>query len=365
MSDKILPLTVYGSNISYFTGKLEMYLRAKGLPYTFEAMKGSNSMDKMGKKTGAIQMPAATLADGRWITDTTPIIAWLEKLYPTPPIVPTDPEQRFFSLLLEDYADEWLWRPAMHYRWYEDEGAMFASRHLADEVAADIPLPGWLKRLIVRRRQRGGYTQGDGVTEGNRLQVEAVYHDNLKWLSDCLEKRPFLLGDSPSLADIAFMGPFLRHFGQDPVPAEIMRVQAPAVWEWIARLWNYPSSDLYGDWLTGVPDDWGPWLDDIGKTYLPYLNENVRAITAGKKRETITVAGVSYPGARVSDYRIWCLEQLRLHYSELPESAARSVQQRLQQHGCWEPFWEIEKLDSGVNRDQNLPFGTNAKMLGA
>jgi glutathione S-transferase len=58
-------------------------------------------------------MPVIELPDGRMMTDTTPMIDWFEAEYPSVHVVPTDPVQRFFSKLLEDYAEEWLWRPAM------------------------------------------------------------------------------------------------------------------------------------------------------------------------------------------------------------------------------------------------------------
>jgi len=29
-----------------------------------------------------------------------------------------------------------------------------------------------------------------------------------------------------------------RHFGIDPTPSRIMRNTAPAVYEWVARMWN-------------------------------------------------------------------------------------------------------------------------------
>jgi glutathione S-transferase len=363
MSEALFPLKLYGSDISYFTGKLEMYLRAKGISYEFIAMNGMTEYPRIRRATGADQMPAATLADGRWMTDTTPIMAWLEEQVPSPPLYPADPEQRFFSLLLEDYADEWLWRPAMHYRWYSSEGAMFASRHLANELMAGIPLPGWAKRFYLRRRQRGGFTEGDGVSRDNRREVEAVYHDNLAWLSAVLQERPYLMGNSPSLVDIAFMGPMFRHFSLDPVPAEIMRQKAPAVLEWVARLWNSGPAGLKADWVSGVPDDWSPWLDDIGRVYLPYLCENALAAARRKKRFSPRIAGVTYPRARVSDYRVWCLLQLREHFEGLPNEYAERVKQRLQHHDCWEPLWRIEPLDCSVNSDVTPPFGTNAKVL--
>src|SRR5262245_40939741 len=107
------------------------------------------------RMTGAAQMPAVELDDGRWLTDSTPIIAWFEMQRPTPPVIPVDPVQAFVSRLLEDYADEWLWRPAMHYRWTHAADARLLSHALAVEMLADRVGPLFLKRLFMRRRQHG------------------------------------------------------------------------------------------------------------------------------------------------------------------------------------------------------------------
>ena len=68
------------------------------------------------------------------------MIQWFESEYPQNAIVPEDPTLAFICYLLEDWADEWWWRPAMHYRWYYEEGARFASGHLAREVMGGLYL---------------------------------------------------------------------------------------------------------------------------------------------------------------------------------------------------------------------------------
>jgi hypothetical protein len=158
------------------------------------------------------------------------------------------------------------------------------------------------------------------------------------------------------------MGPFFRHFSQDPVPAEIMKQRAPAVWEWIARLWNSNPANATGDWLDGVPGDWGPCLDDIGRAYLPYLCENVLAVREGKKRWRVTIDEVTYPNARASAYRVWCLEQLQAEFRALSGPQQAEARAILEQHGCWEPLMRFSDLDSGVNVEGRQPFHTNAKM---
>ena len=358
--DARFPLTVYGSSISYFTGKLENYFRLKGIPYRLQPLV-TRSVVK--EKTGSTQMPAVEFADGCWMSDSTPIIEWFEAEYPATAVIPQDPLQRFFSLLLEDYADEWLWRPAMHYRWYYSEGAHFASRHLVNEIAADVPAPDFIKRAVITRRQRRGYTTGDGVSVDQVPGVEAIYRRTLKQLEAIFRTRPFLLGDKPSLADIGFSGPFFRHFGLDPVPAEIMRQEAPAVWEWAARLWNTRLQDCSGALLQGIPADWGPIFDEIGRQYLPYLCANVDAVTAGRKRFDVNIDGVQYRGARWSKYRVWCLQQLRVHFKALASSDQVSAQALLEEYGCWEPLWCHGQLPIDAGFCEQLPFHVDAKMI--
>lgn len=358
-------IDLYGSNISYFTGKLENYFRLKNIDYTLHAMKFPSDARRIERDLGVFQMPVLQLPDGRWMTDTTKIIQWFENEQPTPALLPSNPVLAFLCYLLEDYADEWLWRPAMHYRWYYDEGAHFASRHLADEHLGSIPVPGALKRAFMRYRQRSGYTRGDGIHAGAVAGVEAIFLRLLEQLETIFAERPFLLGDRPTLADIGFSGPFFRHFALDPVPLEIIRQRAPAVLEWVARLWNTRAAECPGSEPATVPADLGPLLDAIGSDYLPYLNANVDAVTGQRKRFDAEIGGVAYRGARYSRYRVWCLAELRRQFEALPEAARAEVEALLQGHGCWEPLWQQATLPLLPGQEEELPFRASTKMVGA
>jgi len=236
------PYRVYGSEISYFTGKLEGYLRYKEIPYERRAMTSRIWARTVPRRTGVAQMPAVELPDGRWMTDSTPMIEWLETQWPEPAVIPTDPLQACLSRLLEDYADEWLWRPALHYRWSYSADAALLSGRIVDELLVDVPLPRALKCLAIRRRQQRRYVRGDGVTAQTRRHVEEVYLRTLAHLDAIFAVRPFLLGEVPTLADFGFFASMFRHFSLDPTPSAIMRTRAPAVWEWVARVWNARAS---------------------------------------------------------------------------------------------------------------------------
>ncbi len=358
------PLRVYGSEISYFTGKLEAYLRYKEIAYERISMTPRYFNRIVPEKTGAAQMPAVELPDGRWMTDTTPIIAWLETQHPEPPVIPRDPLQAFASRLLEDYADEWLWRPALHYRWSYPRDARLLSHRIVEELLGPIPAPAWLKRFAIRQRQLRGFVRGDGVTRETRAHVEGVYRTALDQLEAVFRARPFLLGDLPTLADFGFFASMFRHFGLDPTPAAIMRGRAPAVYEWLARLWNASASRTRGALLSGVPDDWGPILDELGAAYLPYLAANATAWTERRKRFDVEVQGARYRRLPTSRYRVWCLERLRTHFEALPDAAAAQARALLEKHGCWEPLWRVADPHSGVDPKHEAPFSRGVAVFG-
>lgn len=317
-----LPL-VHGLDLSYFTGKFEAYLRFKRIAHERVEI-SARSFDRIGKATGVKQMPAMEFPDGRWMTDTTPMILALEVEHPDSSILPPDPAMRFLVRLLEDYADEWLWRPALHYRWSFEPDARLMSHRIATEMLHDVPGPLFLKRWLIKRRQLRRYVWGDGITSTTRGHVEAIYLRNLAALQSIFAKRPFLLGSRPCLADFGFFASMFRHFGLDPTPARIMRDTAPSVFEWLGRMWNSSALQDLGEWPNELPTDLQPFWDEIETCYLPYLTANARAHAAGLKQFTWTVEGVTYT-TPVHAYRVKCLEILRAEYAGLPENTRKST----------------------------------------
>lgn len=325
-------MDVYGCRISYYTGKFETYLRYRSKPYTMLPTVGNEA--KLIQGAGAVQMPVVQLDDGRWMTDSTPMIAWFEAQQTTHSIYPEDPVTRFVALLIEDYADEWLWRPAMHYRWSFRLSRNYAAEILYEELIKGVlpmPRPVALNRL--KTRQRGGFVKGDGVTKNTRSHVEGTYHKALELMQSLLSHHPFMLGETPTIADFALMGPMFRHFSQDPTPAEIMRNQAPCVYEWVARMWNVKPATKPADApcsLEGLKDI----LAEISETHLAALRQNAVAFTCKKGRHDSLIQDCQYKDIPTSRYRVWCLEELRREWQALgstnqdllrtylPESAA-------------------------------------------
>jgi glutathione S-transferase len=318
-------LRVHGLDVSYFTGKLEAYLRAKGLAYELVEM-DTRSFRRCARITGVAQMPQLELPDGRWLTDSTQIMAHFEREAPAVEIYPDDPALRFIADLLEDFGDEWLWRPAMYYRWSFEPDARLVSDRLARSMLRDVPLPVMLRRWLIRSRQRRNFLQDDGVNRVTASAIEAVYIDVLDGMQTALSARPFLMGERPTQADFGFFGSMFRHFASDPTPAAVMQKRSPRVLEWVHRLWSL-TPDQFVD--RPMPATLASGLDRLlclaCADYLPYLDANEKAFETGALQLSWHNRNVEFNTA-VNPYRVWCLQQLRSQYQTMDGAARAQVE---------------------------------------
>ena len=125
--------------------------------------------------------------------------------------------------------------------------------------------------------------------------MQNQYLRTLAALQRIFSKQPFLLGNRPTRADFGLMAPFFRHFSSDPTPRKILQQRAPAVLEWVARMWNCRRSTLPSS--TSKPDDPSvslttSLLGPLIKEYLDYLDLNAKAWCRGKSQFTAMFQGV-------------------------------------------------------------------------
>ena len=244
----------------------------------------------------------------------------------------------------------------MHYRWSYEHDRALLSRIIADEVAQHVRAPRFMKLRTISRRQRQGFVINDGVTDATRAHVEAGYRAALANMTQMLESRPFLLGSKPSIADFGMMGPMLRHFGQDPTPAEIMRNEGPAVYEWAARTWNTVGLGDAPAFVRDVPEDAHNMLREIAETHLVQLTANALAFSAGDARFDMIVQGCCYQRLPISRYRVYCLERLREAFAALDEGAQATVRSALPYPEA-SVLWSAEPVaQSGYDEAREAPF---------
>ena len=127
--------------------------------------------------------------------------------------------------------------------------------------------------------------------------MQSQYLRTLDALQEIFSNQPFLLGNQPTRADFGLMAPFFRHFSSDPTPRKILQQRAPAVMEWVARMWNCRRSTLstlkeeHHHQVVGLPKGLEA-LVPLLKEYLVYLDLNAKAWSRGESQFTATFQGV-------------------------------------------------------------------------
>jgi glutathione S-transferase len=356
---------VYLSDHSYFSGKLEAALRAKRLGYERVRINPDILADEVLPNTGWMKVPAVRREDGLWLCDTTPLLRWLDAEHPERRLVPSDEYRDLLSALVEDYCDEWQWRPAMFWRWAFPDNARALGDRLGRELSAGTPLPAWAMGWYFRRRQQRIFVHGDGVTRANFDAIAGLYPRALDWLTRLLSARPFLLGARPSLVDIAWFGPMFRHYAEDPRPAALMARQAPVVRAWVERVWASGAQDWEATELDDFSDSaWDGIFADIGAAYLPYLHDNASALAAHRHRFTGTYGGIEYASLPAIDYRARCLNTLQDRYGRLTPTARARVDARLAGFGIVERLRPPSPLPTAAPIDSAVAVARPRSLLG-
>ena len=348
---------LYVSDVSYYSGKLEAYVRYAGIPHERIEINTDILRETVLPATGFMKVPVLQCPDGRWLKDSTPTLEWLDREHGAPSIYPPDAAARWLALLVEDYADEWLWRPAMYYRWNFADSHILLRRRLGRELSRGTLHPAWALGWYFRWRQYLIYVRGDGVRAHNEHAVQALYRRTLAQLSRLLESRPYLLGARPSIVDFGFFASMFRHFALDPEPVRIMLAHAPAVYAWVGRLWNARADAADRSALEDFGDEgWAPVFDSIAREYLPYLDANAAAYAVGRQRFDLVLADASYPAMPVVRYRVACRERLLAAWDALDAAARARLQAQLQGSGIDGWLRAAPRIAAGLDAEFELPL---------
>lgn len=356
------PYRLYRVDESYYSGKIEAYLRYKGIPFELHTMTARNGVDEVFRHTGMQKVPAVRTADGLWLTDSTLMIAWFEQQYSQCPVIPGDEATAFLALLLEDYADEWCWRSAMYYRWRDEQNANYMGHRIAGELLGDIPLPASWKARYFKRRQRRIYLYGDGLSANTEAAIADQFFSLSGALEAVLEQQPFLSGAQPGVTDFGFMGPYFRHYFCDPWPAKLMRDHFPRLTAWVTRVWAARGGQAEVRWCDYRAQAWQPVWAELVRDYLPYLHANHRAWQRGDKLQDCRMGDALLRDVPVVHYRVYCLEQLVQRYRALPAEARTEVTAFLGEFG---PVELDVPVESGLAAAYELPLQPNPRQVSA
>ena len=334
------PIAIRGAPGSPYTRKMLAVLRYRRIPYRFlVGLWTKDEVDSLpAPKVDLLPTFYFDTDDGgvEAVVDSTPIIRRLEADVLGRSVVPRDPALAFIDYLLEDYADEWLTKAMFHYRW----------QYPADiELAGEI-LPRWRdltasaeeiapRSQFVRDRQVGRlYVVGSN--EVTLPVIEASYRRFLGLLDAHIGNGPFLFGQRPSATDFGLYGQLTQLATFDPTPSQLTADVAPRVLAWVQTVDDLsglePSDD---DWLERdeVPETLVALLAEAGKTYVPVLLANAKAVDAGAERVLAEVEGQTWV-QQPFPYQAKCLQWVRQEYARLDPADRAVVDGIMRGTGC-------------------------------
>lgn len=223
---------LYGAPCSLFTAKARSHLRKRGVAFDERGLSHPEFMIAVGR-AGVMRLPILETPSGEIIQDTSMIIDHLEAtLDAPPPALPEGPLRRLAARLFELYGDEGLLRPAMHYRWSFEDNRPFLTMEFGRMVKPDAQDAEAEAAGADLAKRFSGYLVPLGVTQDAAPLVEAALAEFLALFDAHLRLHPYVLGDAPTLADYALMGPLFGHLARDPHPSALMKRIAPRVFRW-------------------------------------------------------------------------------------------------------------------------------------
>ncbi len=277
---------LHGAPISLFTRKLEAALLFQGV--AFESRRVSaETRPALEARSGTHQIPVLETPHGWTIADSTPVMMWLDALFPARRLFGQGP-QAVVVHVLEEVLDEWVSRVMVHYRWQYDVntrhviGALLG-REVDVTSAREHPLARWGVRAC-----RATGTE----TAGAQRAAENEYRDLITALESQLGATRFALGERPTAVDCALLGGLRGHVLNDPVPDmdDFPRVCA---WARDATTWDGAGEPAPIPRLTPFAQH---LLELAVRAYRPFVLANRAALAAGDKAFVIDTCGepVSY-----------------------------------------------------------------------
>jgi len=268
--------------------------------------------------------------------DSSPIIRRLEEEYPGRSVIPEDPVIAMLNSLVEDYGDEWLTKAMFHYRWYyEDDIDMAGSvlPHYGDVTQPDETM-ATMKEVFSDRQISRLYVVGSNDTTA--VVIEDSYKRFLTCLNNHLKQFPYIMGQRPGSADFGCLGQLTQLAQFDPTPAKITAAGFPRIHAWVSKMEDLSGAEVSDDGFIiaeNIPDTFKDLLKEIGRTYVPVMLANAKAIEESADTVKTVVEGKDWI-QEPFPYQGKCLQWLRIEYARLDEEDRSRVDSILAGTGC-------------------------------
>jgi len=334
------PYLIGGAIGSPYTRKMKALLLYRRIPHRFLQMNGPRPEGLPSPPLPLLPVIWMPEADGSptATSDSTFQIRTLEARESGRSVIPAEPALAFLDALVEDYADEWVTKAMFFYRWGIPENVDHASQMLplwnigVGDDAVETFRATFAKRQIDRL---SGVVTGDLEVCGPI--IEASYERLLAILVDLFRARKFTLGDRPGAGDFALHGQLTQLVQVEPTSMAIARRKSARVMAWVDAMDDLSGLPVEGDagWVArdALGDGFRALLAEIGRTYVPFMLANAKAIDAGEAETHCEIDGAHY-WQKAFGYQRKCLGWLREGHAKLAGDDRAFVDATLAGTGC-------------------------------
>ena len=214
-----------------------MRINEQVVGFAFQVVESSRSREREGLFFGRDDVEYVKCSDehgviadpdGVLMWDSTSVIEHLDVATDADrSVLPGDPTLRFLAHLLDDFSDEWFYRPAVGSRWSYPANTEPAGWQIAEELSALLGFPGATTRANVVATMTASLPKLGVVPGTIDAWMEEVV---VPWFQalDAHLGEGYLLGDRPSIADFAIFGANVAHFVGDVYCRELADEHGPA-----------------------------------------------------------------------------------------------------------------------------------------
>jgi glutathione S-transferase len=311
-----------GSELSFFTRKLEAQLRFQRIPWRYQ-FKTQDRSAELEARAGTHFIPLLQTPDRWLLSDTIAIGPLLNDRFNSRTVIPNTPTQRATCFILEDAFNHWLGKSCLHSRWCYPENVRWIGIRFGANLMLDRSISEPVSEQEEALLSSFGLTMHEGfgkhacevngVGPDAEQLVKADFQAMLKALASHLKNHAFLLRPRPCLADFALAGAFKAHYTLDPEPRSWLRKHEEALSNYTNRLFTEPDHNLQ-PWFADdqLPESLTVILDYLQSSYFTYANANLEAITANEKYVIYDYGGFGKTRSR-SQRR---LNHARLHVAD-------------------------------------------------
>lgn len=283
---------IFGAEPSPYSVKVRSYFRYKQIPHEW-IVRSAAVEDEFKRYAKLPLVPLVVTPEGMALQDSTPIIEFMEALFPEPSIHSEDPTLAFLSALLEEFGDEWANKWMFHYRWAREADQRSGAERIARTLIPDgdeAQLQGVADAIRTRMVDRVWFV---GSSPQTAPLIESSFVAMTEHLEAHLAERSYLFGERPSFGDFGLWGQFYELW-TDPTPSAILRERGPRVVAWVERMLEPRAEGEFESWPV-LATTLAPILRRfVGGMFLPWSAANATAIEAQAPEFTVELDGARW-----------------------------------------------------------------------